>query len=231
MSLWLKLKKWYEPKFIITSNTYPFETEELPSSPLVKFVRRVVKHWFRIISTIGVVFTVIAAIYTVRAFYAIPQTSQSKTIPEKTTTNPKEDVAEKEFIKLNNPQLVHNQSRSPSTKSHQEIEISPKADIGVHRTAKAPIIHELIDGEKWSEKRSALLIELNIDYGYYTDMPNHNYNPRYFVKIKTPESNELKIEVKEGWERTYSYYDKNYILIVNKLNIDSKSMTITVKEI
>lgn len=45
MSLLSKFKKWYEPKFAITSNSYPFETRELPSSVLAKLVRRSVKFW------------------------------------------------------------------------------------------------------------------------------------------------------------------------------------------
>lgn len=126
MSLWSKFRKWYEPKFIATNNNYPFEMEELPSSPLAKFVRRVVKHWVGTITTVGVVFIVIAAIYTVRAFYAIPQTPQPQTIPAKPTTYPKEGISENEIIKSNNSKLTHNQTTSLRRKNSQIIETSQK---------------------------------------------------------------------------------------------------------
>lgn len=123
MSLWSKLRKWYEPKFRITNyDTYPFETEEIPSSPLARFTRTVVKHRIEIITSVGVVFTIIAAIYTVRAFYAIPQT-QPQSEPAKPSAHPKKEVSNQKSTKANDDKFYnqHLNISMPANPTTQKI--------------------------------------------------------------------------------------------------------------
>ncbi|HEX9079114.1 MAG TPA: hypothetical protein VF795_05975 [Desulfuromonadaceae bacterium] len=114
MSIWSKFAGWYKEKKVLVHDNHPtmpsFSIEDVSSSS-AKTARKVVgfisRNWIGLMTTIGVGFTAVGAIYAVKTFHAPPPQAPPQNKPQTAAPQPKAENTEKII-----PKEIHKQSPS-----------------------------------------------------------------------------------------------------------------------